>query len=204
VALIGGPPQSAKECFDMIVQNRFTGLLRLDILTVFVMPLYYVLFFALYVLLKHRNPPLISLLTAAVFAGVTIFLSAPSVFSFTQLADQYVSAATPEAKNSVLSAGQALLATDIWHGTGPMVGGILVQAAATIFSIAMRKEERLGKTLSITGVLTHGLDLAHIPMALIWPDLANGMMAVAGCLYLVWFPLLAAKLFRLSATGNNL
>src|SRR5687768_10674417 len=99
VALIGGPPQSAEECFEMIVQNRFTGLLRLDILTVFVMPLYYVLFFALYVLLKHRNPHLISLLTAAVFAGVTIFLSAPSVFSFTHLADQYTSAVTPEAKN---------------------------------------------------------------------------------------------------------
>ena len=38
---IGTPPESIEECFSMLNENRLHGLLRLDILTVFVIPLYY-------------------------------------------------------------------------------------------------------------------------------------------------------------------
>src|SRR5512145_1154847 len=37
----GGPPTTAQEILDMLLQNRLMGLLRLDALTTLVMPLYY-------------------------------------------------------------------------------------------------------------------------------------------------------------------
>jgi len=45
---IGTPPETIEECFSMLKENRLYGLLRLDILTVFVMPLYYLLFYSIY------------------------------------------------------------------------------------------------------------------------------------------------------------
>jgi hypothetical protein len=41
---IGGQPETAQEGFSMLQENRLAGLLRLDVLSVLVMPLYYVLF----------------------------------------------------------------------------------------------------------------------------------------------------------------
>src|SRR5688572_22616092 len=55
VFLIGPPPESIRDCFNFLSDNRFNGILRLDVLTVFIMPLYYILFYAIYTLLKKSN-----------------------------------------------------------------------------------------------------------------------------------------------------
>lgn len=47
------------------------------------------------------------------------------------------------------------------------------------------------------GLVTHGLDLAHILLGSFFPKLGVILMAVAGPLYLVWFPLLALDLLKL-------
>jgi hypothetical protein len=47
MSLTGGPPLTAGESLSILQENIFKGLLRLDLLTVFVIPLYYLLFFSL-------------------------------------------------------------------------------------------------------------------------------------------------------------
>ena len=60
---IGGPPETTEECFTMLKENRLYGLLRLDILTVFVMPLYYLLFYGIYLALKDTDKEILSIST---------------------------------------------------------------------------------------------------------------------------------------------
>lgn len=198
VSFIGGPPQSVEECFNMLHENRMNGYLRLDVLTVFVMPLYFVLFYAIYLSLKNVNRTFVSISTIFIFVGVGMFLSAPSVFSYVRLSDGYWLANTEAEKSQFLGAAEAVLASDIWNGTGARISGLLVQTGAVILSFVMLRSDSFSKFTSYTGIFTHGLDLLHIVFAFFIPSLANGIMGVAGVLYIIWFPLITVSLFKLS------
>lgn len=197
VFLIGPPPATIEECFEMLNENILAGVLRLDVLTVFAMPLYYILFLGLYLELKDRNFGLAIISISFVFVGVTLFLAAPSVFSFVSLSDKYFAANSEVEKNILVAAGEALLATDIWHGTGPRLGGLLVQTGAVVFSILMLKGTAFSKLTAIVGIVTHGLDLIHVVLGFFNTPFSDTLMMIAGPLYLLWFPLISQALFRL-------
>ncbi|MBU4349761.1 hypothetical protein KJ830_03435 [bacterium] len=198
MVFIGTPPETITECFTMLNENKFYGLLRLDILTVFIIPLYYLLFYSIYTALKKTSYEMVAISTILVFAGVTLFLATPSVFSYLHLSDKYAMATTEIQKNQLLSAGEAILASDMWHGTGAKIGGILLQAGALVISFVMLKQNIFNKLTAYTGIITHGLDLAHILIGFFLPVGGVILMAIAGPLYLLWFPLVGIRLFRLS------
>lgn len=204
VMLIGGPPQTVEECFNMLKENRIKGLLRLDILTMFVMPFYYVLFYALYTSLSNTNYTICRLSAIFVFAGVTIFLSAPSVFSYLRLSDAYWQATSDIERSQYYAAAESVLASDIWNGTGARISGLLVQTGALALSILMLRSASFTKLTAYTGILTHGLDLLHIIMAFFMAQFANGIMGMAGALYLLWFPLITISLFKLSKSKQSI
>jgi hypothetical protein len=106
LTLLGGQPSTAKEIFTLLQNNRLVGLLRLDVLTVLVMPLYYLLFAGVYVALRRSNGDYAALATALAFIGVTLFLATPSVFSMLYLSDQYAAATTEAQKSLFLAAGE--------------------------------------------------------------------------------------------------
>ena len=155
---IGTPPATIEECFSMLQENRLYGLLRLDILTVFVMPLYYLLFYSIYLALKDTNKELLTISTILVFAGLTLFLATPSVFSYLHLSDEYAKATIESDINQLIAAGEAIMASDMWHGTGAKIGGILMQLGALIISMTMLKSNVFNKLTAYTGIVTHGLD----------------------------------------------
>lgn len=200
---MGTPSDSVEARFLMLQENRLFGLLRLDILTSFAIPLYYVLFYALYVALRNTETEIITLSTILIFAGLTLVLSAPAVFSYLQLSDKYASATTDAERGELLAAGRAILASDTWHGTSAVIGGILLQIGALLISIIMLKSSVFNKITAITGIATHGFDLAHIIIGLFLPAGGVVLMAVAGPLYLLWFPLIGIRLFKLSKQKNG-
>src|SRR5687768_11913668 len=106
VAVIGGPPVTIEECCSMLNENKLYGLLRLDILTVFIMPLYYLLFYGIYVALRKETYWLNSVSIVFVFAGVTLFLATPSVFSYLHLSNKYAVAVSDSQRNHFLAAGE--------------------------------------------------------------------------------------------------
>ena len=195
---IGTPPETIAECFSMLSQNKFLGLLRLDILTVFTMPLYYILFYSIYIALKNHDSDTLRISIILVFAGLTLFLATPSVFSYLHLSDKYAIATSELEKSQLLAAGEAILASDMWHGTGAKIGGILIQIGALIISILMLKNKVFTKVTAYVGILTHGLDLLHIFIGFFLPALGGILMAIAGTLYLAWFPLIGLRLYKLS------
>jgi hypothetical protein len=202
MTLIGGPPETIDEAFSLLNNNKLSALLRLDILTVFVMPLYYFLFYSLFVSLKDSDHALSAISMILAFAGLTLFLATPSVFSYLYLSDKFEVADSEFQKNQLLAAGEAVIASDMWHGTGARIGGMLLQTGALLISVLMLRTNVFNRSTAITGIATHGLDLAHIVFGFFSPAIGNIMMFIAGPLYLLWFPMVGLRLYRLRPAND--
>jgi hypothetical protein len=129
---------------------------------------------------------------------VTLVLATPSAFSFLTLSDKFAAATDEAQRTLLLAAGEAMLAFDLWHGSGALVGGLLMQTSTLILSAVMLRSADFGKVTAWVGVVMHGLDLLHIAAGFFFPAAGVALMIVAGPLYLVWFPLLARDFFRLA------
>jgi len=195
---LGGAPEDAQACFAMIQKNAATALLRLDILTVLAMPVFCVLYAGLYTAMRRECYVLAAVSCASAAIGVTLVLANASPMSLLYLSNQYA-AATNEARRALLlAAGEAVISSDMWHGTAAKMGGLLLQLAGVLISVAMLRTATFSKAIGYSGAVAHGLDLLHIVIALFAPKIAVLAMALAGPLYLLWFPLVARRLFQLA------
>lgn len=201
LVVLGGQPETAAEAFNLLQNNRIVGLLRLDLPTVLAIPLYYFVFLGLFAALRRADFASTTLSTALAFVGATLVLATPTALSMIPLSEKYHAATTEEVRIQLQAAGEAILATDIWHGTGAFVGGILLQSSAVLISVVMLRSDVFSKTIGYVGIVTHGLDLAHIVLGVFLPVAGIVLMAVAGPLYLIWFPLVGRRLLQLAATG---
>ncbi len=196
--ILGGRPATAVEAFHSLEQNKILGLMRLDLPTVIAMPLYYVLFLGLFAALREAEEAAAVLSTSLVFVGVTLVLATPTALSMVPLSEKYAAAATDAARMPLEAAGEAILASDIWHGTGAMMGGILAQIGAVLISIVMLRSAVFARSIAYLGILTHGLDLAHIVVLPFLPLAGTVLMAIAGPFYPVWFFLVGRRLVQLA------
>jgi hypothetical protein len=195
--VLGGQPATASEAFDLLQRSRLVGLLRLDLPTVLVLPLYYLVFLGLFVALRREDPAGASLATALAFVGVTLVLATPMGLSMLPLSDKYAAATSDETRKQLLATGEAILATDMWHSTAAFVGGLLGQSAAVLVSVVMLRTRVFSRATGWVGLLTHGLDLAHIALIPFVPGIGALLMMAAGPLYLIWFPLVGRRLLAL-------
>jgi hypothetical protein len=198
VLALGGPPTSAAEAFSLLQTNKLVGLLRLDLPTVFAMALYYPVFLGLFAALRNADRVYAGLCAALAFVGVTLVLAAPTALPMLSLSDKHAAATTEAARLQFLAAGEALLASDLWHSSSSLVGGILGQTAAVLISAVMLRSTVFSRTIAWVGIVMHGLDLAHIVLGLFVPVAGFVLMAVAGPLYLVWFPLIGRRMTQLA------
>jgi hypothetical protein len=196
IAVLGGPPATVEEAFRVLQQNKVLGLLRLDFPTVLVLPLYYLLFFGVFAALRNTDRTHAAIGTVLVFLGVTLVLAMPTALPLIALSDQYAAAPSESMKAHFLAAGEAVLATDIWHGTGAYIGGIFVQSGAVWISVLMLRGV-FSKLTAYVGIITHGLDLVHIVFTPFLPKVATFFMIVAGLGYPVWLWLVGRRLLQL-------
>ena len=197
LAVVGGPPSSAAEAFSLLQTNRILGLLRMDLLTVVFMPLYYLIFLGIFLAI-HGNKNAWSIIALlAVFIGVTLFLATPSVLAMLSLSDKYATATGENQQNQLIAAGEAILSSDMWHGTGAILGGILIQFGALLFSILMLPGNVFNRFTAYVGIITHGLDFVHFFFLLLIPPAGVILLAIAGTFYLLWFPLIGVRLFQI-------
>lgn len=91
------------------------------------------------------------------------------------------------------------MATDLWHGTSAMIGGVLMQVGAVLMCVVMLRGSVFGSATAWIGIAVYGLDLTHI-FAIVWIPVAGMvLMAIAGPLYPVWFLLVGRRLLRMAA-----
>ena len=132
---------------------------------------------------------------------MTLILATPSAFSFLTLIDRFAAAASEAQRTLLLAAGEAVLASDLWHGSGALIGGLLLQTAALLASVVMLRSRAFSRLTAWIGVVTHGLDLLHLLVGVFLPAGGGVVLMVAGPLYLIWFPLLARDFSRLARGG---
>ena len=203
LTVVGGQPNTVLEAFELLEENRLVGLLRLDILTVLIMPLNYPIYLTLCIALQKHHPSYATLGALIAFAGITLFLATPSAISMVPLSESYSTSTTVAEQQRLLAAGEALLASNMWANTGAILGGVLILIAGIIFSVLMLSSGVFGRWTAYVGILTHGLDLAHSFAGIFSPTFGVILIAIAGVFYLVWFPLLARDLFLLARSDNT-
>jgi hypothetical protein len=202
VMLKGGYPENATECFNMIKENRFVALLRLDIVSVIVIPFYYIIFFSIYQAIKKDHELIAKIALFCTLAGVTIFIAGVNLASIITLSDKYHSATSPEMKQQLLAACEGMLASDMWINTGAIIRGILIETGAVIFSILMLKTLIFSKATGWVGLLTHGFDLSSIIAGIFYTPIKEIFTIVAGPLYIIWFVMIGLGLFKLGKMQN--
>ena len=167
------------------------------------MPLYYLLFYSIYLTLKGTNKEFVTISIILTFVGLTLFLSCTSVFSILSLSDKYALAIDDSEKSQLLAAGEALFSSDIWHGTSAFIGGLLLQTGGLLFSIAMLRSDVFSRITAYTGIFIFGLDLVHILIIFFLPLLSNILLVIAGTFYILWFLLIGFRLFQLGRVENQ-
>ncbi len=197
LTVFGGQPSTAHEAFSILQTNRILGLLRMDLLTIIFIPLYYLIFLGIFLALNGKKNAWSIIALISVFVGVALFLATPSVLSLMNLSDKYVMATSENQQNQLIAAGEAILASDMWHGTGAILGGVLIQIGTLIFSILMLPGNVFNKLTAYVGIITHGLDLAHFFFLFVVPTVGVILLAIAGTLYLLWFPLIGVRLIQI-------
>jgi hypothetical protein len=204
LVLIGeGYPETATECFDMLKENRFIALLRLDIVSVIVIPFYYLLFYSIYQALKTDYELISKIALFCILAGITLFIAGVNQVSILIISDKYHSASSPEMKQQLLAACEGMLASDMWINTGSIIRGILIETGAIIFSVLMLKTLIFSKVTGWVGILTHGFDLSSILVGLFFPPVKEFFTMAAGPLYIIWFILIGVGLFKLGRKPVN-
>ena len=194
-----GQPSSVEEAFRLLQTTRMVALLRLDLPTIMILPLYYLVFLSLYEALKETSRIAALIATVLAFAGNTLVLSTPTALSLIPLSDRYASATSEAARSQLLAAGNALMAIDIWHSTGALLGGALMQTGAVIISFAMLRGGVFSRFTAWLGIAMHGLDLAHVLVGVFLPTTSAVLLSVAGPFYPVWFFLIGRRLFQLAS-----
>jgi len=96
ILVLGGQPTTAIEAFTLLQTHRVVGLLRLDLPTVFAMPMYYLLFLGLYAALRRTDRANATLATLLVFIGVTLVLATPTALSMIPLSQKFAAATMHE------------------------------------------------------------------------------------------------------------
>jgi hypothetical protein len=200
---VGGEPTTVEQYFDLLQNHHLLGLLRLDFASVLTMGLYPLTVFGLYAALKPTRPAGIALALAFVFAGAVLWLGSHSAFSMLSLSDQYAAAATDLQRSQLLAAGQAVIASDMWHSTGAFMSGIFLQGATTYISILMLNGKVFSKATAWVGLLNHGLDLAHVLAMVFLPLVGPWLMILAGPLYPLWFFLIGRRLLQLGKVSST-
>ena len=194
---LGPKLESIDEYFSVYQQNPLVGFLRDDLLNLILITLYLGTVPALYSTLKRINPLYTSLATLFTFIAVTVSFAGNSDFSMYHLSDQYSAATSEMQRIQIMAAGEAIIASDMWHSMGGYMVGILLQGSGMLISIIMLKSSEFSKITAIAGLLGNGFDLLQHLIHPFAPAISESIMIVMGPFYLAWFPLLARDLFRL-------
>lgn len=198
VAVIGmGTPSDAAGIFMMLHENKVEGLLRLDLPTVLCIPFYYFLFLGLFAAMRCIDLSNTILSTALAFVGTTLVLATPTALPMLRLSERYAAATSDASRAQYIAAGEAVMATNIWHNTGAVVGAILLQSGAVIICCVMLRGDVFSKGTAWLGIIMHGLDLTHLLCGSFIPAAGMVLMALAGVLYPLWFFLIGRRLLQL-------
>ncbi|MBN1303452.1 MAG: hypothetical protein JXA13_03380 [Anaerolineales bacterium] len=200
---LGIIPTTVEEYFRIYQNNLLAGMLQDDFTSLLMISTNLFTFPGLYAALKTDNKPFTAFATVLTFQGAAVAFASHSGFAFMHLSAKYAAAASDLQRSQLLAAGEAVLANNLWNGTGGFMAGILLQGSGLLISAIMLCSKKFSKLTAITGILGNGLDLTQHLLHLFLPSLAAPIQMIMGPFYMLWFPLLGRDFFRLARQGTT-
>jgi hypothetical protein len=153
------------------------------------------MFLALYGALRRANKSVMDVATACVLVGVAVYLASNQTFALSALSDQYAAASSDAQRAAFLAAGEALLA--IHNPGGIQLGLLLVALAGLIASLVMLRSRVFGKVTATAGLVANTLVLSYFVALPLVPAIAPLFPASSAPFRLLWYILIARRLFQL-------
>jgi hypothetical protein len=189
------PPSSAFDWFALLQDNRFLGLVLLDLFDIVNYLLVGLIFLALYGALRRANKAAMMVATASALVGIAVYLASNQAFALLALSDRYAAASADAMQAMFLAAGEALLA--IHDPAGVQLSLLLLALAGLIASVVMLRSRVFGKATATVGLVANSLVLTYFVALPVVPAIAFVFPAASAPFRLLWYILIARRLFQL-------
>ncbi len=189
------PPISVVDWFVLLQENVLLGLVLLDLFDIVEYALVGLMFLALYGALGRFNKSAMTVALACELVGVAVYLASNQALPMLALSDRYVTVGTEAQQATFLAAGEALLA--IHDPGGIHLSLLLVALAGLIVSLVMLRSRVFGKAAAVAGIAANGLVLSYFVAVAFAPEIAFLLPALSAPFRLIWYILIAWRLFQL-------
>jgi len=197
-------PINAAGWFDLLQQNPLVGLTLLEVFDLVEYALVGLIFLALCVALWQVSRSAMLVATVGGLAGIIVYFNSNQAFALLSLSEQTIATTTDAQRAAFLNAGEALLAINnpavLYQGTGIYLSMFLIPMAGLIFSIVMLRSNVFNKATAVTGVLANGIILGYFVALTFAPTLIVLPFVLSAPFRVIWYFLLAIKLFKLGKT----
>jgi hypothetical protein len=187
--------------FLLFQQNSFMGLRNLGLLNIFLNTLGIFTYFALYAAhRKEANKPYAVLAMIISFLGIGVFYATNRAFAMLALSNQYAAASSDAQRTVIEAAGQSMLSVGQSHTPGTFLAFFLSEVAGIVISIVMLRSKIFREVAAYAGILGFGILLVFEFFSSFVSGLSNMTMLLAmfgGLLSMIWYILIALKLFHL-------
>lgn len=199
------PPISAVEWFTLLQEDTFVGLALFGVSDLINYALVGLIFLALYGALHKADKSSMVVATTFGFVGIAVYFASNQAFSMLSLSDRYATATSDGQRAMFLAAGEALLAInnpgDITQGTGVHLSLLLVILSGLLISIVMLRSTVFSKATAYMGILANGFALGYFAALIFAPTLVWLPPSVSAPFRLIWYVLIAVRLFQLASGG---
>ena len=193
--------ETVLDWFQLFQESPFMGLRNLGLLNIFLNILAIFTYLALYA--AHRKTaykPLAALAALISFVGIAVFFATNRAFAMLDLSQQYAAAASDLQRTILEAAGQANLTVGASHSPGTFLAFFLVESAGVLISYVMLRGEVFPKAAAYAGMLGFSILLLFEFLVSFFSGLSQAAMLlsiVGGLLSMVWYILIARRLFQL-------
>jgi hypothetical protein len=190
--------------FTLYQTSPFMGMRNLGLLNFFLVGLSILFNYALYAAHRRVERPLAGLALIISIIGMSVFYATNRAFAMLALSNQYAAATSDTQRALLLAAGQAMLAVGESHTPGTFLAFFISEIAGILMSVVMLRGKIFSQASGIVGILAFGSLLIFEVCSSFIPALFQAAIIfalVGGVLSMVWYILVARKLFQLAQEG---
>ncbi|MCB9153060.1 MAG: hypothetical protein H6649_03260 [Caldilineae bacterium] len=201
------PPTIAAEWFGLFHDNRLVALTYLNFFDLFEYALLGLVFLALWAALRRASPGAMLVATTAGLIGIAVYFASNQSLAMLALSERYTATASDAQRSAYLVAGEALLAANnpdgIYQGAGIYISLFLVLLAGLIISVVIWRSCVFGKAAAITGLLANGIGMCYFVTLALLPSIYWLPHPISAPFRVIWYFLIALRLFRLGRKKGN-
>lgn len=180
---------SAADWFQLLQENRFAGLVSLDVLLLVDWVLLIPIYLALYQSLRRLNPSWMIIAIVAWLVSMASFVASNPAIEMMNLSDRHATADDAE-RAQLEAAGEALLAS--WGGTAFQTSYILGQLAGIIVGVVMLRSSSFQRAEAFLLIVGNMIGFGYYI-----PKIGLAISAFSGLILWVWYAFATRSLYRL-------